>query len=625
MKDKGRFFLITTIVGAALAGLALGRITSPSHTPSAQNLGTTEEEETIWTCSMHPQIQQPEPGDCPICAMDLIPLEDDAGSDAGNPRELTLSPRAAALAQVQTHTVERRFPEARVQLFGKLGYDETRLKSLTARFPARIERLFVNYTGVPVEEGEHLARVYSPELLTAQQELLTAVKYDPNSPAARAAREKLRLWDLTDEQIRRIIDSGQAKDNFQLQAPVGGVVVEKNVREGDYLQTGQNLFKIADLNQLWLYLEAYETDLPWLRLGQPVTFQVKSLPGQEFEGRIAFIEPVLDERTRTVDVRVVVPNQDRRLKPGMLAEARVTPQLSGEGQVYSPRMAGKFVSPMHPWIVKEQPGDCDVCGMPLLPAEELGYTETEEGRAPLVIPASAVLQTGERAVVYLAKNDGENGLPTKFEGREITLGPRAQDFYLVQEGLEEGDRVVTQGAFKIDSALQIQARPSMMMADAESAEDAGSTAPQVPRAEPVEITPEQAQKILPSYFDLTQALANDDLEAAKAALRAMMEITGHVGPLPDLIHTLLAAESLDALRRPHYESLSMSLIPVVENNPAKFSDLGPIYRAYCPMVYTTPDDEYVRADWLQPTDQLRNPYFGDEMLTCGTVEKNLTE
>jgi Cu(I)/Ag(I) efflux system membrane fusion protein len=369
---------------------------------------------------MHPQIQQPEPGDCPICGMDLIPLVSDSGADEG-PRTMSMSESSRALAEIQTTEVKKDYPEAEIRLVGKLDYDETLEKSLTARFPARIDKLFVNYKGIAVAKGDHLAKVYSPDLLSAQRELLTSYRADPNSSITNAAREKLRLWDLVPEQIDAIIERGEAKDSFVLKAPIGGVVVTKKVKEGDYVKTGESLFKIVDLSRLWAYLDAYESDLPWLRYGQDVAFTVEAIPGETFHGQIAFIEPEVNRKTRTVPIRVNVPNPDGKLKPGMFVRSVVASRLAEDGKVYAPEFAGKWISPMHPEVVKDGPGQCDVCGMDLVPAEELGYVDHSTENAPLIVPSSAVLRTGKRAVVYVEKPNTER--PT-YEGREIVLGPR---------------------------------------------------------------------------------------------------------------------------------------------------------------------------------------------------------
>ena len=582
-----------------------------SHSPAedaqagAAAAVAADEAPTTWTCSMHPQILQPDPGDCPICGMDLIPLTEEDGDDLG-PRAMSMSESAMALADIQTRTVQRAFPVAGISLVGRLDYDETRIRSLTARFPARIEELFVNFTGIPVQKGDHLAIIYSPELLTAQRELLTAYQADPDSSITRAAREKLLLWDLLPSQIDAILERGAASDTFELKAPMSGIVIEKNVNEGSYIQTGQPLFKIVDLGKLWLFLDAYESDLPWLRYGQGVDFSVEAWPGESFTGTVAFIEPEVDRRTRTVSIRVNVPNEDRRLKPGMFARGTVEALVAEGGKVYEPDLAGMWISPMHPEIIKDHPGQCDVCGMDLVPAESLGFVTEPAGEAPLVVPASAVLRTGKRAVVYLKLPGREK---PAFEGREIVLGPRAGDVFLVKEGLSAGDEVVTHGAFKIDSALQIQAKPSMM----NPPEDSDVVTPSL------QIDTSAAASLIPGYFALQDALAADDLEAAREALMAMMEETGHVGPLPDLIHEMLAAASLDDMRRPHFEILSNAFIEAVRADPAAFD--GPIYLMHCPMVYA--DRDPAGADWLQDDDKLLNPYFGAMMLRCGEVREQL--
>lgn len=605
MNKQGLFIAIGCLVLGLLVGRFILLPSGEASEPTEQAGGLPNAASTTWTCSMHPQIQQPNKGNCPICGMDLIPLEADSGGDEG-PRTLSMSEASRALAEIQTTEVVREFPQAKIRLVGKLGYDETREKSLTARFPARIEELFVNYTGITVNKGEHLARVYSPELLSAQRELLTSHRANPTSPMTKAARDKLRLWDLLPEQIDAIIESNEASDNFVLKAPIGGVVVAKHVNQGDYLKTGEPLFEIADLHVLWATLHAYESDLTWLRFGQKVDFTVESFPGEEFQGKITFLEPFVDDKTRTIPVRVNVPNEDRRLKPGMFVRAIVEARLAEDGYVNAPEFAGKWISPMHPEIVKDGPGQCDVCGMDLVPAEDLGFVDGADKSAPLTVPASAVLRTGKRAVVYVEKPDAER--PT-YDGREIVLGPRAGDVFLVKSGLEAGERVVTHGAFKIDSALQIQAKPSMMSASEGEPEDATNPL--------IEITAEQINELVPAYLKLQQALADDNLPVSKESLRDLMAVSGHAGALADHIHTMMAADDLDAIRRPHFEDLSNALIAAIEKHPASLEE--PLYQMNCPMVY---DDQ--GADWLQASDELRNPYFGATMLKCGEVKEVLT-
>jgi len=630
------------LVLALVVGLLVGRYAlapdGDSHaghdTGSAAVTGAaTSTQAEVWTCSMHPQIRQPGPGKCPICGMNLIPVESGAAGADDGPRTLIMSESARALADIQTTRVERRFLEFTVRLVGQLDYNETRLRSLTARFPARIDELFVNYTGVTVAKGEHLARIYSPELITAQRELLSSQAADPGGSITQVVRDKLRLWDILPEQIDAILARGEVVDSFELRAPTGGVVVTKNVKEGDYVKTGEPLFRIADLSELWLHLQAFESDLAKLRYGQEVAFTVEAWPGETFTGRIAFIAPDVDRRTRTVPVRVNVPNPDGRLKPGMFARGQVRVKLAANNQVFAPDLAGKWISPMHPEIIKDGPGACDVCGMPLVPVDSLGYQTRPAGEAPVVVPASAVLRTGKRAVAYVQKANTEKPV---FEGREVVLGSEADGSVVVVSGLAEGDEVVTYGAFKIDSALQILAKPSMMNPSgggpAPGHDHGGSSAaPKAPAAAAssasdehavhnasvaLTLEPALARSILPTYFKLQTALAGDDLAAAKEALRAMMEVTGHAGPLPELLHGLLSGEKLDTLREPAFAQLSDAMIAALKKEPAALE--GAVIQMHCPMAAGNRG-----ADWLQATDELRNPYFGASMLTCGEIVERL--
>ena len=212
---------------------------------------------------------------------------------------------------------------------------------------------------------------------------------------------------------------------------------------------------------MWVRLDAYESDLAWLRYGQKVTFTTISVPEREFSGTISFIDPVLIERTRTVSVRVNAANADGALKPGMFVRAVVRSKAAAGGKVVAPDLAGKWISPMHREVVKDRPGACDVCGMPLVRAESLGYAGQAPAAtaAPLVVPASAVLRTGTRALVYVRVPDQDQ--PT-YEMREIALGRRAGESYLVDKGLAEGERVVVRGNFRIDSERQLRNLPSMM-------------------------------------------------------------------------------------------------------------------------------------------------------------------
>ncbi|QDS89011.1 Cation efflux system protein CusB precursor [Rosistilla ulvae] len=455
------FVLLGVFVASWFAGGA-----KVSTTSATSNSGEKQSKPSIWTCAMHPQIRRDGPGSCPVCGMDLVPV----GESADGVRTVSISPAIKSLMNLQVSPVRRQYVTADVRMVGKVAYDETRLAHITAWVPGRLERMFVDFTGVEVKKGDHMVQIYSEALYTAQEELLAVTKRDrPLSTSrfiepldlAESAREKLRLLGLTAEQIQTIEERGTSSETVTIYSPVGGVVVSKNKQEGDRVQTGDRIYTVADLKVLWVQMDAYESDLAWLRYGQDVEFTTEAYPGELFRGRIAFIDPVLNEDTRTVKVRVNVPNDDGRLKPEMFVRAIVQSDIAAGGRVLNASLAGKWISPMHPEIIKDQPGDCDICGMPLVRAESLGYVTAEPTSAakPLIVPVKAVLLTGTRAIVYVQIPDADK--PT-YEGREIVIGPRAGDFYLVKSGLEEGDLVVTNGNFKLDSALQISAKPSMM-------------------------------------------------------------------------------------------------------------------------------------------------------------------
>lgn len=456
------YFLPTTVQSSVLTD-------TPTSTEPHQHGASTESPDDSkpqwWTCAMHPQIRKPAPGDCPICQMELVPIK----PSAGGLRTLTIKPSVKQLMKVETRPVERKYVTADIRMVGKIEFDETRLAHITAWVSGRLDRLYVDYTGVQVKKGDHMVYIYSEQLYSIQEELISAIRFQRENPSRRtdrldlaeAAREKLSLLGLTDEQIKKIEALDEPEDHITIYSPVGGIVIEKLKQEGDRVMTGDRIYTVADLTQLWVKLDAYESDLAWLRYGQKVTFTSEAFPGEKFEGRIAFIDPVLNEDTRTVKVRVNLPNPVGRLKPEMFVRAVVESNIASGGRVLDDQLVGKWISPMHPEIVKDQPGTCDICGMPLVRAETLGYVQSEADSLakPLVIPVTAALKTGTRAIVYVEVAGAKE--PT-YEGREVLLGARAGDYYLVRNGLFEGEMVVTHGNFKIDSALQIQAKPTMM-------------------------------------------------------------------------------------------------------------------------------------------------------------------
>lgn len=363
---------------------------------------------TIWTCSMHPQIRMENPGKCPICAMDLIALTQ--GGTTADPGAIHMTREAAQLANVLTSVVSKQNPVKDIRLYGKVQADERAMQSQVSYLPGRIEKLYVNFTGEVVRKGQTLAVIYSPDLVTAQQELLETVSTKKSQPVLyEAAKDKLRQWKLSESQIAAIESSGKVKTDFEIFANTTGVVTARRINNGDYVTTGSVLFDVADLSRVWIMFDAYESDLPYLSQGQKVTFAIQAMPGVNYSGNISFIDPVLDPVTRVAKVRVEMSNQGGKLKPEMFATGLVRANLN-------------------------------------------------QHKNKLVIPRSAVLWTGKRSVVYV-KQVGEEPV---FKIREIELGPMLGNSYVVENGLMDGEEIVTQGAFSVDASAQLEGKPSMM-------------------------------------------------------------------------------------------------------------------------------------------------------------------
>lgn len=405
--------LITLIAGISIGWLIFHQDGSSEH--AGHDHAKTEEagKETIWTCAMHPQIRQNEPGKCPICAMDLTPLEETSSAD--DPKLIQLSEQSAKIANVQTSIIGLGFGEGRkITLQGKIEIDERQITKIPAHFHGRIEKLYVNFTGEQVAKGQLLAEVYSPELIAAQEELLQSLKYkDSNPPMYKAAKNKLKFWKIADSEIERIEQSGEVLTNIRIHSHHAGVVLQRNIAQGDHVKMGDILFEIANLNKLWALFDAYEKDLEWIKKGSQIKFTVASTPGKIFQSTVSFIDPVIDAKTRVAKIRAEVSNVSGQLKPEMFAY-------------------GTLIIPIN---AKQK---------------------------TVLVPQSAVLWTGTQSLVYVRKPEFDQ--PT-FEYRQITIGSEVGDNYVVESGLSIGDEVVTRGGFTIDAAAQLSGKTSMMNPD----------------------------------------------------------------------------------------------------------------------------------------------------------------
>lgn len=613
------FFLSCLMV--LLSGSAAGQHESHAgHHQQQPVAAQPKKTETVWTCSMHPQIKLPQPGKCPVCHMDLIELKADTAADDSAVPVLTLSPYAEKLAEVQTAEVQRKFIPHELPLNGYIDYDEGSIADIALRFSGRIDKLYVNYTGIRVRRGDHIAEVFSPELAIMQNEYLSELRTARNTPPAQQplrttfafVKNKMLQWGFTEEQIEEIGRKGTVSENLTVNAPITGTVIEKQVVEGQYFTKEERLFRIADLTRLWLILDVYEMDLPFLHYGQQVEFRADAWPGENFHGTVSYISPTLNARTRTIPVRVNLANPDGKLKPGMYVKATVRVVLDRHGHVIDDKLAGKWISPMHPEIIRDKAGKCDVCGMDLVTAESLGYaaTPSDPGQAPLVIPASAPLITGRRAVVYVRT------APGRYEGRQVALGPKAGAFYLVRSGLNEGDEVVTVGNMKIDGAMQISGRASMTSPENFDIPEAAREKNTASHREPVPEDTPDLTGVFRALLALHPPLVKSDAQASAKALAAVRlsinglpEASPHRGRLLALFPEKLPAD-IGRLRA-IYGQVS-DLLSRWSDAPGFKKPALKYHRFYCPMAF---DDK--GGVWFQDNASLENPYFGAAMLKCG--------
>ena len=550
----------------------------------------------MWTCSMHPQIMQPEPGDCPICGMDLIPAE--TGADGLLADQFKMTENAMALANIQTTVVGSGAIEAgTLKLSGKIRENEESNAVQVTYFAGRIERLYVNSTGERVGKGQRLATIYSPELVSAQQELLTAASLKESQPELYSAvRNKLKLWKLSEKQINSIEQAGKVQEYFPVYATVSGTVTHKMVEEGDYVKLGQPLYKIANLNTVWAEFDAYENQIASLKEGQSIKIVTNAYPNQEFNAKISFIDPLLNSATRTIVVRAVLNNRKDKFKPGMFVEGKV------EG------------------------------------------TEMQMNEA-INVPASAVMWTGERSVVYVKTNPNE----PVFEMRDVLLGNASGDTYTIIEGLQNGDEIVTNGTFTVDAAAQLQGKKSMMNAEGgktmtgheghlgmqnDGSGDKMNNTSHSEMSKRIEVASKfqnQLKRVFEDYILLKDALVNDNATEAQTAAKKIGQNLAKVDMKlltneeahnhwmtiqKELKNSANAIENNSdiATQRGHFKHLSAHITSGIK----LFGVNQKVYRDFCPMA-----DNNKGAFWLSLEEEIRNPYYGEAMLKCGEVRETI--
>lgn len=552
-----------------LIGISIGWLISPSEPKVAEDAhehGVEALADQLWTCSMHPQIKLNEPGECPICGMDLIPLVSGNRSGSSNPMVHEMTAEAIAMANIQTSIVGGMSSDGELPLTGKIEADERQNASVTAKFPGRIEKLFVSFTGEKVKVGQKLATVYSPELVTAQKELLEAAKTRNIFPELyQAALEKLRLWKLSDAQILNIENSGTAITAFDILASHGGIVTQRNIAVGDYVNTGTVLFNIVDLDKIWVMLDAYESDLPLVAIGNPISFTAAGIPGQTFTAKVTYIDPIINPTTRAASLRAELANPNGKLLPEMFVSAKVK-------------------------------------------------TNSKAQNSSIAIPRTSLLWSGKRSIVYVKVPNAEY---PSYEMREITIGSKIGEMYSVEAGLEAGEEIVTNGVFAIDAASQLAGGYSMM------------NRPENKTVEVSTIFQSQLTQLTEEYFKVKNSLVSDNALATQKAAETLQSNLSKVdmslveGPGHDkwmAIRSeiqkaagLITKESEIANQRRHFSPLSQAFLNLTETFGLTKDK---VYKEYCPMAFDNKG-----AYWLSESEEIRNPYFGKSMLACGEVTK----
>ncbi len=568
--------LITLTVGVLIGALFLGGSGSPTldgHEGEGHEL--TQNEAGLWTCSMHPQVRQGEPGSCPFCGMGLIPV---AFNDNGDPTVLKMSNAAVQLANIQTVVIGEGSLSGTLSLNGKIKADERRVNTQTTHFGGRIERLYKNFEGELVRKGDKIASIYSPKLVAAQEELIEAKKLEESNPVLlEATRKKLAYWKLSKEQIATIEASREPMRNFDLLSDFDGIITKKLVNTGDHPMEGEGLLELSDLSKVWVVFEVYERDLDKVKLGQSIVFKANALR-EEMEARVTFINTEVNPQTRIVEVRADVNNAKGLLKPDMF--------VNGELNVSS-------------------------------------------GQSTLV-PKSAVLWTGKRSVVYTKGDD------LSFSLQEVTLGNSMDDQYEVVSGLNAGDEVVTNGAFTLDAEAQLQGKISMMNQVVTVSNPEDNEFKEVELTEfkdyKNQVDPkfqEQLMNLSMKYIALKDLMvegngssirkegikvktALDEMDMSLAKGEAHLHWMSLFNPMIESLKLINASGDRD-VQRLQFINLSKALINAVQSFGTSFDN--PLYVQFCPMA-----NDNKGATWISLDENIVNPYFGDVMLTCGNVE-----
>ncbi len=504
MSRRNMKYVALSAIILLLPGLQLLSCQKAEISTQTVQTGESEREQgediLYWTCGMHPSVnvtpEQYEKGQtkCPICNMDLVPVRKEVSERAGVSPTITLSSYGKDLAGVRTEEVMYRSLTKEILTVGKIDYDERKVAHVAAWVGGRIDELYVDFTGTEVKRGEPLALMYSPQLVSAQEEYLLALEtldkvqdsYISEAVAnarslVESSKKRLSLWGIPEEEIHRLEQERKANTHMTIYSPIDGTIVQKSVLEGKYVKEGDHLYTVAELSHLWMFADIYEYEMSWIRLGQRVEVTSPAYPGETFTGQIAFVDPVLHPQTRSVKIRADFANPHGKLKPEMFVNVRLDialtksqfPELTGLFKSHEGAQSGLVKVATYrcgctgkTWIQNaDTRKSCPYCGeaMPdcgtLVKQEEIRKEIAPGEELVLAIPSSSLLDTGKRKVLYVDKGDGS------YEIREVKIGPQAGEYFPILEGVQEGEKVVVKANFLIDSQTQLTG-PAAAMYDA---------------------------------------------------------------------------------------------------------------------------------------------------------------
>jgi Cu(I)/Ag(I) efflux system membrane fusion protein/cobalt-zinc-cadmium efflux system membrane fusion protein len=576
------------------------------HGSATKTASSGERRVKFWRAPMDPNFISDQPGKSPM-GMDLIPVYEDEAAEEGD-MAITISPVVVQNMGVRTAPVQKKAVVKTVRTVGSIDYDEQRVRDVTTKFDGWIEELYADYTGKQIEKGKPLFSVYSPEIYSSQEEYLLALRNKDlvHSEAlpeaardmrglAESARLRLELFDISKDQIEELARRDKPAKTMTILSPHTGIIVEKMARDGMRISPGMKLYTIADLSRVWVYVEIYENEVSFVKLGQDAAMELSYLPGETFRGKVIYVYPFVDTDTRTVKVRLEFDNPHLQLKPGMFADVHI---------------------------------DADL------------------GRDSLQVPRSAVIDTGRRQIAFVALGEG------RFEPRPVLTGVNLNDDYIeILDGLNEGELVVTSGQFLLDSESKLREAVLKMLEQkrggavaaatgASNTEDTLATGHDdhahvvpidMPSIGSASDLADLAKPVIERYLELQQVLSKDDHAGAQAAVRelekplaqfaagAQGEGQGHQAARE---HAISASETVGRMRERSLDAVRAQFSDLSKQITALLGLVGPtnidtqLYAFYCPMA---------GSGWVQREEQARNPYYGFSMHQCGDSVSLLKE